>query len=99
MRTIVENNMKEYEVFGVVYDLEEANLLGVGTFEEEDIDCEFGTIIYESDYCGIFATPIVDIMREILLCKQYYHEAENMTNAEIDQFVDNNYNELYWKCQ
>ena len=98
MRTIVENNMKEYEVYGVVYDLLEANELGVGTFEEEDIDCDFGTIIYE-DCCGVFATPIVDIMREMLLLKRYYEEAETMTNVEIDEFVSNNYDELYWKFQ
>ena len=96
MRTIAENIMeKEFEILGVVYSVEEMKEMNLGVvFDKEDIDEKHGTLVWDCGWC-IGGEKAVDIVRTALIYEGY-EEVEDMTNDELSDFVDENYNKLYW---
>ena len=95
MRTIAENIMKrENEIIEVVFSVEEMEALNLGiVFDKEDIDEDYGTLVYNCGWC-IDGEKVVDIVRTALIYEGY--EVEDMTNDELSDFVDSNYSELYF---
>ena len=98
MRYIAENLMKkEFEVLGVVFSVEDMEALDLGmVFDKEDIDENYGTLVWD---CGwgdgtIGGEKVVDIIRKTLI-DEGFGIVEDMTDDELNDFVDNNYNMLY----
>ena len=96
MRTIAENIMKrENEIIEVVFSVEEMEALNLGiVFDEEDIDEDFGTLVWDCNGT-IGGEKVIDIVRTALI-DEGYEEVEDMTDDELSDFVDSNYNRLYW---
>ena len=96
MRTIAENIMKrENEIIEVVFSVEEMEELNLGiVFDKEDIDEDYGTLVWDCNGT-IGGEKVVDIVRTALIYEGY-EEVEDMTDDELSDFVDSNYNRLYW---
>ena len=97
MRYIAENLMKkEFEVLGVVFSVEDMEELDLDiVFDKEDIDEDYGTLVWDCGGGYISGEKVVDIVRTALIYEGY-EEVEDMTNDELSDFVDENYNRLYW---
>lgn len=97
MINIVEKIMeREYREINTVYSLEEAEALDLDiVFEAEEIDEDYGTVVYEC--CNEINTQnVVDIMRDWL--SERGHEVEDLTSEELSEYVDKYYNDLYFQA-
>ena len=97
MRYIAENLMKkEFEVLGVVFSVEDMEELDLDiVFDKEDIDEDYGTLVWDCGGGYISGEKVVDIIRKTLI-DEGFGIVEDMTDDELNDFVDNNYNMLYW---
>lgn len=95
MRYIAENLMKkEFEVLGVVFSVEDMEELDLDiVFDKEDIDEDYGTLVWDCGGGYISGEKVVDIIRKTLIDEG--EEVEDMTDDELSDFVDSNYNRLY----
>ena len=96
MRYIAENLMKkEFEVLGVVFSVEDMEELDLDiVFDKEDIDEDYGTLVWDCGGGYISGEKVVDIIRKTLI-DEGFGIVEDMTHDELNHFVDNNYNMLY----
>ena len=96
MRYIAENLMKkEFEVLGVVFSVEDMEELDLDiVFDKEDIDEDYGTLVWDCGGGYISGEKVVDIIRKTLI-DEGFGIVEDMTDDELNDFVDNNYNMLY----
>ena len=95
MRTIAENIMKrENEIIEVVFSVEEMKALNLDiVFDKEDIDEDYGTLVWDCNGT-IGGEKVVNIVRTALIDEG--EAVEDMTDDELSDFVDSNYNKLYW---
>ena len=97
MRYIAENLMKkELEVLGVVFSVEDREELDLDIVcDREDIDEDYGTLVWDCGGGYISGEKVVDIIRKTLI-DEGFGIVEDMTDDELNDFVDENYNRLYW---
>ena len=80
MRYIAENLMKkEFEVLGVVFSVEDMEELDLDiVFDKEDIDEDYGTLVWDCGGGYISGEKVVDIIRKTLISKEFVNNESKM---------------------